>query len=287
MSPDTTSLDVPTVGAAPKNPGASPLVRIDASGASQNLFAPLLAGAQSIAIDPENSQTIYAATPAAILRSTDGGNTFAALPNCPTVSQVWSVTVDPTNSNNLYAGTSPLGAFKSTDAGAAVMPSGAPASGTRQISVVSGGSTSNLVLMPSAAATPAIYSVDGSGFGQGYILNADGTLNSPSNPATAGAAITIFVTGVGQTSTVNGYAVTPLPVAVFVDGFYASGIAATAQQVPGDPGPVYEIGVYVPNPASLAAQNPNLNNFTFPPLVPVTIFVGAASSQNGIALSVH
>jgi hypothetical protein len=92
---------------------------------------------------------------------------------------------------------------------------------------------------------------------------------------------------VGQTTAVNGYAVTPLPVAVFVDEFYASGIAAIVQQVPGDPGSVYEIGVYVPNPASLAAQNPNLNNFTFPPLVPVTIFVGAASSQNGIALSVH
>jgi len=168
----------------------------------------------------------------------------------------------------------------------AVMPSTAPTTGTRQITVSSGGASSNTVLMPSAPASPGIYSADGSGFGQGYILNADGTLNTPSNPAATGSAIRILATGVGQTATVSGYAVTPLPVAVFIDGFYANGIAATLQQVAGDPGAVYEIGVYVPNPAALAAANPNLNNFAFPPLVPVTIFIGAVSSQNGIALSI-
>jgi len=167
----------------------------------------------------------------------------------------------------------------------AVVPDDAPTSGARQVTVSSGGASSNPMFMPAAPASPGIYSVDGSGFGQGYILNADGTLNSPSNPTTGGAAITIFATGVGQFTTVSGFAVTDLTVAVFVDGFYADGINAVMQQVPGDPGNVYEIGVYVPNQASFSAQQPNLPDRTFQ--VPVTIFLGSASSQNGISLSVQ
>jgi uncharacterized protein (TIGR03437 family) len=168
----------------------------------------------------------------------------------------------------------------------AVIPTGAPTSGTRVMSVSSAGTASNPILLPSATASPGIYSMDGSGVGQGYIRNADGALNSPSNPASTGSAITILVTGVGQVATTGGYTVTSLPVAVFVDGFYANGIGASVQQVTGQPGSVYEISVYVPDPVELAAQNPDLNNFTFPPEIPVTIFVGAVSSQNGIELSV-
>jgi uncharacterized protein (TIGR03437 family) len=168
----------------------------------------------------------------------------------------------------------------------AIVPTNAPTSGARQIVVSSGGANSNAMFMPSAPASPGIYSMDGSGFGQGYILNADGTPNSPSNPAAPGSAITIFSTGVGPITSVNGYAVTATPVAVFVDGFYANGIAAVMKQVPGEPGNVYEIGVYVPDPASLAAQNPDLRNFKFPPQVPVRMLLGGVSSQLGIALSV-
>jgi uncharacterized protein (TIGR03437 family) len=168
----------------------------------------------------------------------------------------------------------------------AVMPTDAPTSGARQVTVSSGGASSNPMFMPAAPASPGIYSIDGSGFGQGYILNADGTINSLSNPAAPGSAITILATGVGQIAMVNGFAVTALPVSVFVGGFYANGIAAVTKEVAGTPGNVYEIGVFVPDPASLAAQNPDLKNFKFPPLVPVTMVLGAVRSQFGIALSV-
>jgi uncharacterized protein (TIGR03437 family) len=168
----------------------------------------------------------------------------------------------------------------------AVIPTDAPTSGARQVTVSSGGGSSNAMFMPAAPVSPGIYSIDGSGFGQGYILNADGTLNSPSNPAATGSAITIFANGVGQITTVNGFAVTALPVAIFVDGFYANGIAAVMKQVAGEPGDVYEIGVYVPDPASLIAQNPDLKGFKFPPQVPVTMILGGVGSQFGIALSV-
>jgi uncharacterized protein (TIGR03437 family) len=168
----------------------------------------------------------------------------------------------------------------------AMMPAGLATSGTREITVSSGGVQSNSVLLPSGPASPGVYSVDGSGLGQAYGLNADGTVNSPANPTTPGAAITLFVNGVGQINNVSGYAVTALTPAVFIDGFYANGIAATVQQIKGLPGGVYAISVYVPTVTSLIAQNPDLKNFVFPPQSPIDIFIGGTVSQGGVFISI-
>jgi uncharacterized protein (TIGR03437 family) len=40
-------------------------------------------------------------------------------------------------------------------------------------------------------------SANGSGIGQAYALNPDGTMNAPSNPAPTGSPVTVFLTGVG------------------------------------------------------------------------------------------
>ncbi len=149
-----------------------------------------------------------------------------------------------------------------------------------------GGASSNQVLIPVGVTSPGIFSQNGGGSGQGYILNKDGTLNTPPNPAAPGDPITIFATGVGPVSSTQGYAVTEFPVNVFIDGFYADGVAARMGPVEGFPGSVYQITVYVPNPATLVANNPNLKNFTFPPLVGVVMQIDGVSSQNGIALSI-
>jgi len=156
----------------------------------------------------------------------------------------------------------------------AIVPKDAKTDGGVHVTVSSNGVSSNPVYMPAASASPGIYSADNSGVGQGYILNADGTRNSQTNPAAPGSAITIFATGVGSVSFVGPYAVTDQPVGVFVDAVYASGIAAVMKQVPGLVGDVYEIGVYVPN----------LPGFKMPPEVAVTMLVGSARSQSGIAL---
>lgn len=165
-----------------------------------------------------------------------------------------------------------------------VVPNDAPTSGAMRATVAGNGVTSNAVYVPAAAASPGIYSVDGSGVGQGYILNADGTRNSQSNPAAPGSAITILATGVGPFSLSGPFVVLDQPVAVFVDDFYATGIAAVMKKVLSLPGDVYAISVYIPNPANLVSQNPDLKNFTFPPEVGVSISVGSATSQHGIAL---
>ncbi len=69
--------------------------------------------------------------------------------------------------------TSPVSTSRLT----AVLPDTIPMDGARKMTVSSGGGISTALLLPSSQASPGIYSVDGSGTGQGFILNADGTLN--------------------------------------------------------------------------------------------------------------
>jgi hypothetical protein len=193
---------------------------------------------------------------------------------------------------------SPLRTLSSTATSiVAIMPDSSITSGIHTVQVSSSGTVSNSVYAPAAPAAPAIYSVDGSGFGQGYILNSDGTLNSSSNPAAPGSAITIFVAAPGQYTLSNGYAVTALAPAVFLDGgIYCDGIAATIGPVNGLPGNVYKIGVYIPTTAALAANNPDLANFTYPGQTGIQIAMGPVSlaafiyspmaSQAGIFVSI-
>ena len=151
------------------------------------------------------------------------------------------------------------------------------------VQVQTGGGSSNQVLLAIAAASPGIFSVNGTGYGQGYILNQDGTLNSPSHPASRGDKITIYATGVGAVSFFNGYAVTANPVSVYIDGFYASGVAAVMGPADGFPGTVYKLTVYVPNPT----PNPDVGSFAFPPLVPVVITIAGQSSQYALSISLN
>jgi uncharacterized protein (TIGR03437 family) len=179
----------------------------------------------------------------------------------------------------------------------AVMPENSITSGVHTLQVSSNGTVSNSMYVPAAPAAPAIYSVDGSGFGQGHILNSDGTLNSASDPAAPGSAITIFVAAPGQYTLSNGYAVTALTPAVFLDGgIYCNGIAATIGPVNGLPGNVYQIGVYIPTPAALAANDPDLASFIYPaqtgiqiamgPVSPAAFIISPMASQAGIFVSI-
>lgn len=155
----------------------------------------------------------------------------------------------------------------------ATVPANLPAAAAA-VAVQSGGATTNPVLMPVAMTSPGIFSQNGSGYGQGYILNKDGTLNSPSNPAAPGDPITIFATGVGPLTFTQCCAVTESPVNVFIDGVYCDGVLATLGLVNGLPGSVYQITVYVP----ITRQ--------FPPLVPIVMQINGATSQPGIAISI-
>jgi uncharacterized protein (TIGR03437 family) len=68
---------------------------------------------------------------------------------------------------------------------------------TTQVQVVYRGKASAPLTVPVTQATPAIFSLDGTGGGPGAILNEDGSVNSYDKPAKAGSVIALFATGLG------------------------------------------------------------------------------------------
>ena len=81
----------------------------------------------------------------------------------------------------------------------AVVPFGVAGPST-QVVVLENGEVSNQITAPVAAATPALFSADGTGGDQGAILNQDGTANSFVAPATPGSIVSLYSTGIGQTN---------------------------------------------------------------------------------------
>jgi uncharacterized protein (TIGR03437 family) len=87
------------------------------------------------------------------------------------------------------------------------------------------GVRSEPVSVPVLPSRPGIFSLNASGEGQAAILNEDGTVNSPSNPARRGSVITLYATGGGESAAgvedgqIIGEIVprTRLPVSVFFD----------------------------------------------------------------------
>jgi uncharacterized protein (TIGR03437 family) len=156
----------------------------------------------------------------------------------------------------------------------AVVPSELP--NAVEVQVQSGGATSNAVTVPVAVTSPGLFSADRSGVGQGYILNQDGTLNSPSNPAAPGDRFTLYVTGVGPVSFTDGYAVTAALASVYVDGIYCLGVAAVMGPVQGFPGSVYQLTMIAPNPR----VNPNFKGFG------VILQIAGGTTQNGLTISI-
>jgi uncharacterized protein (TIGR03437 family) len=76
-----------------------------------------------------------------------------------------------------------------------------------------------------AQASPGIFTVNGSGAGDGVILHADNTLVSASTPASAGEEVVIYATGLGATNppfatgtAANQVNTTTLPVSVTIGG---------------------------------------------------------------------
>lgn len=98
------------------------------------------------------------------------------------------------------------------------------------ISIVSSSSTSNEVVLPVADAAPEIFEIAYGSTRYAAVLNQDGTVNSPSNPAHTGDIVSLFASGAGPMTPpgidgeISQTAIrTPmLPVQVIVDGVNAN-----------------------------------------------------------------
>lgn len=99
------------------------------------------------------------------------------------------------------------------------------------------GQSSPVFRIPVAPAAPALFAQDGTGGGQGAILNEDGSENSFEHPASLGSVVLLYGTGLGQTTPagedgkVAGDLPLPtpvLPVTVLIDGQPAKVVYAGA-----------------------------------------------------------
>lgn len=115
--------------------------------------------------------------------------------------------------------------YVSDQQSSAIVPYAVGGQASVEVQVEYKGVRSDPAIVPVLTSRPGVFSVDASGQGQGAILNEDGTLNSPSNPAPRGSVISIFGTGGGEADpgVVDGQIVagapptTSLPVSVFFD----------------------------------------------------------------------
>ncbi len=163
----------------------------------------------------------------------------------------------------------------------AIVPFGLLGS-TTQVQVFYQGAMASSLTMPVAPATPALFSLDGTGTGPGAILNQDGSLNSADNPASRGTIVVLYGTGAGATnpSGIDGQVLTAppfpnpiLPVTVSVGQQVAEVLyAGTA---PGSVEGMLQINVLIPE---TAPPGPN---------VPVAFRVGNYSSSSGVTIAVQ
>ena len=83
---------------------------------------------------------------------------------------------------------------------AAIVPYSVAGQTSTQMVITYQGRASAPVTVPVAASAPGLFSASASGTGNGAIDNADGTVNSPANPAKRGSIIVLYGSGEGQTN---------------------------------------------------------------------------------------
>jgi uncharacterized protein (TIGR03437 family) len=152
-----------------------------------------------------------------------------------------------------------------------------------QVQVEYNGVKSPLVQIPVLNAVPSLFTADGSGGGQGAILNQDQSFNSVT-PESPGNYVVLYGTGAGQTNPggrdgalagVGGALGTfLLPIKVFIDGQPATDIAYSG------PAPSLVEGVFQVNVRIPANVRRNAN-------LPVIVQVGDKLTQQGVTIAVR
>lgn len=160
-----------------------------------------------------------------------------------------------------------------------IVPFGVSGTST-QVQIVYEGQTAASTTVPVEAASPAIFSLNSNGGGQGAILNQDYSVNSHSNPAAPGSVVAIYATGAGVTTpasidggiTAAPYPKPKLPVSVTIDGISAQVIYAGA--APGLVAGVLQIDAVVPAGAYPATSDQvvvTIGDYTSPTAITMTV----------------
>jgi uncharacterized protein (TIGR03437 family) len=163
----------------------------------------------------------------------------------------------------------------------AVVPYSVSGKASTQVQISSNGQNSSQVIIPVTAVAPGIFTLDQSGRGQGAIVNLDGTVNSPDNPASAGSYIAVYATGEGQTNPGGvdgklGDTVAPRPIQS--PTATVGGISAQVQYAGGAPGLVAGVSqINVQIPQAIAGGGS----------VPLVLTFSGQPTQTGVTVAVR
>lgn len=82
----------------------------------------------------------------------------------------------------------------------AIVPYAVAGKTSTSVQVQLNGQTSNTLVLPVGQSAPGMFTLDSSGRGAAALLNENGSVNGPSNPALKGSEVVLYVTGEGQTT---------------------------------------------------------------------------------------
>ena len=161
----------------------------------------------------------------------------------------------------------------------AIVPYSVHGKSTTKVEVERFGVRSNAVTMQVTGSAPALFTLNSAGFGQGAIVNQDGSVNTDANAAVRGSVVILFGTGEGQTDPGGVDGVLALkslpkpmqPVRVSIGGQQAEVLYAGA--APGMVAGVMQINVKVPEGVTVGS-------------VPVVVTVGSVSSPETVSVMV-
>lgn len=171
--------------------------------------------------------------------------------------------------------------YTSATQASAIVPYSLEGQSSVQVTAEFQGQTSATFSVPLRAADPGLFAANRAGTGPGAILNQDGSVNTPTNPAASDSIVVLFGSGFGGTvpPSVEG-TITPSAnpprlrenVTVTIGGRAAT--VLYAGPAPGAIAGLYQFNVQIP------AGSPSGN-------LPVRVSLGAASSQDGLTVSVR
>jgi len=170
--------------------------------------------------------------------------------------------------------------YASATAISAIVPYEIAGTGNTSMMVLYQGVRSNSTTVPVLDSLPGIFTIGSSGYGQGAIVNQDGTVNSAQNGASPGSYVSIYATGGGQTDPASAdgtiataAAPTQLPVTVQIGGETTNVYYAGA--APGEPAGVIQVNAQIPADIQRGTN------------ASVVITVGSVSSQAGVTVAIQ
>ena len=190
--------------------------------------------------------------------------------------------INPGSSPGVVATVNGVTAFVSYAAGNqinAVVPIGIGPSTPAEIAVRGQNGQLAQVTVPTATASPALFTQNGTGIGPGAILNEDYSVNSISNPAPAGSVVMMYGTGFGpliapvRDGEAGGLSSTAFTVSAKIAGVPAD--VPYAGAAPGLPAGVVQINVRVP---------PGL---TFKPSAAIELKAGSFDIPGGVSVAIR